>query len=167
MCSFGKSPQAKSCVKTNCTQTPQCRHMTVRHENKAAYQIPKKYQLPKKILKKCHTETKQVFHTFARRGAFGFTGKRLYPLHPRTSPPHWETNLGSNCVETLIFTTRSTAELAGNEDAVELDSSPLARFKSSKIRQKLGLKKFLFFLAYNLARVMDFHKIPSSALLPL
>ena len=40
------------------------------------------------------------------------------------------------------------------------------RFKTLKIRQKLGLKKLLIFLAYNLV-VMHFHKIPSLALLPL
>ena len=88
---------------------------------------------------------KTIFHTFGLRGAFGFTGKRFHPFIPEPPPPHWGTNLGSNCVETLIFTNRPTAELAGKEDAVELGSSPLVRFKSLKIRQKLGLKKFFIF----------------------
>ena len=58
---------------------------------------------------------------------------------------NWGTNLGSNCIKTLIYTTN--AELARKEDTVEFDFSPLAPFKTFKIRQKFGFKKFRIFLA--------------------
>ena len=40
-------------------------------------------------------------------------------------------------------------------------------YKTLKIRQKLGFKKFSIFFAENLLRIMDFQKIPSSAVLHL
>ena len=116
MCSFEKSPQAKSCVKTNCTQTPQYRHMTVRHENKAAYQTPKNYQLPNtndEKKRKMPDGNKTIFsHFWGKRARPSVSPEKdSTPFIPEPPPPHWGTNLGSNCVETLIFTTRPTAEL--------------------------------------------------------
>ena len=63
--------------------------MTERHENKAAYQTPKNYQLPKtNYEKKMPDMNKTIVHTFMRKGAF--TRKKTpLPASPNLpSPPH-------------------------------------------------------------------------------
>ena len=133
MCSFEKSPETKSCVKTNCTQTPQYRPLRIPEQ--AAYQTPKNCQLPKKWWKKCQTEAKLFFQTFRWRGAFGPTGKKT-TLHPSSNPskpslPSPRTNFGTN--------------LACNWARTPIYATTYARFKTLKIRQKLGFEKFSFF----------------------
>ena len=119
-----KVTTGKSCVKTNCTQTPQYRHMTERHENKAAYQTPKIYHLPKTNYgKKISDVNKQFFKLLGEEEPL--PEKRLHSLHHRTNPTPSPPRTNG---ETLIYTT--TAEIAGKKYAVELESSPLARFKT-------------------------------------
>ena len=84
---------------------------------------------PKNHEKNARRKQNNFFQTFRWRGAIGPTGKKTIPppsLNPPSPPPrtNWGTNLGSNCVRTPIYPTT------------------YARFKTLKIRQKLGFKKF-------------------------